>query len=84
MAGRPVLVDDDPLTLQVVSHTLRHFFPLISIETCMNRASAVLKIHAGSGSRSADETLTAQGTNDLSSVVNVSNGSCAGVKNCDK
>jgi DNA-binding NtrC family response regulator len=44
MAVRLLLVDDDPFALQAVSHTLRHFLPAISIETCLNPVSALVKL----------------------------------------
>lgn len=45
---RLLLVDDDPFALQAVSHTLRHHLPTVTIETCMNPVSALLRLQAQS------------------------------------
>ena len=48
MEIRLLLVDDDPCVLQTVSLTLRHFLPAVSIDTCMNPTSALLRLRSGS------------------------------------
>ena len=48
MTVRLLLVDDDPIALQAVSHTLRHFLPSLSIETCVNPLSALLALRGES------------------------------------
>jgi DNA-binding NtrC family response regulator len=44
MGVRLLLVDDDPIALQAVSYTLRHFLPAVTVETCMNPISALLRL----------------------------------------
>jgi len=48
MEVRLLLVDDDPCVLQAVSQTLRHFLPAVSIDTCMNPTSALVRLLGGS------------------------------------
>ena len=50
MEVRLLLVDDDPCVLQTVSLTLRHFLPAVSIDTCMNPTSALLRLRSGKNS----------------------------------
>ena len=44
MAVRLMLVDDDPVALEAISHTIRHYLPAVTIETCVNPVSALLKL----------------------------------------
>lgn len=48
MAVRLLLVDDDLYALQAVSQTLRHFLPSVTIETCANPVSALLRLRGES------------------------------------
>ena len=48
MAVRLLLIDDDPFALQAVSYTLRHHLPTVTIETCANPVSAVLRLRSES------------------------------------
>jgi DNA-binding NtrC family response regulator len=48
MAVRLMLVDDDPFALEAVSHTLRHYLPAVTIETCVNPVSALRGLQAQS------------------------------------
>ncbi len=46
MAVRLLLVDDDPWTLQAVSHILEHYLPAITISTCENPVSALSRLRS--------------------------------------
>lgn len=48
MAVRLLVVDDDAFALQAVSHTLRHYLPALTVETCGNPVSALLRVQTGS------------------------------------
>ena len=48
MAVRLLVVDDDSFGLQAVSHTLRHYLPTATLETCGCPVSALLRLQGES------------------------------------
>ena len=48
MAVRLLVVDDDSFALQALSHTLHHYLPTVSIETCGSPVSALLRLQGES------------------------------------
>lgn len=48
MAARIMIVDDDPLALRAVAHTVHHYLPTVAIETFSTPHSALLQLDAQS------------------------------------